>query len=307
MENLRIPSMLRSFLQVRERARGVKGKVLAVPWGIDPYSLGAVEKALREGLISEAVIYARKGDVDKVPDGARLVEVSTPEEAAERAVKDAREGRVHIVMKGFLKTGTLLRAVLNREWGLRTGRILSDILFAEDPARGRERLVGMSDGGVNVLPGVAEKVQIVQNAIDAFRALGYDRPKVALLSAVEYVTDKVPSTVEAAEVVERYRKGEIRGGVVDGPFALDVAVSEMAARRKGVGGEVAGKADVLIVPNIEAGNILGKAYTYYAKVPVGHVIMGARVPVLIPSRNESDEDKLNSVAIGVLVSEYVRV
>ncbi len=279
---------------------------MAVPWGTDSYSLRAVAKALREGLVAEAVIYAPKGEVGELPDGVRLVEANTPEEAAERAVRDAREGRAHVVMKGFLKTGTLLKAVLNREWGLRTGRILSDILFAEDPAKNRERLVGMSDGGVNVLPGVEEKVQIVQNAIDALRALGYERPKVALLSAVEYVTEKVPSTVEAAEVVERYRRGEIRGGVVDGPFALDVAVSEEAARRKGVGGEVAGRADVLIVPNIEAGNILGKAYTYYARVPVGHVIMGAKVPVLIPSRNESDEDKLNSIALGVLVSEYGR-
>ena len=292
--------MLKDYGELRERAKGIKGKVLAVPWATDDYSLGAVVKAVGLGLVDRAVIYVPASEVGEVPEGVEVVEASSPEEAAELAVKDAAAGRVHIVMKGFLKTGVLLKAVLNRDWGLRTGRILSDILIAENPAG--EGLVGMTDGGVNVLPGVEEKVQIVQNAIDVFRNLGYGRPRVALLSAVEYVTEKIPSTVEAAEVVERYRRGEIVGGVVEGPLALDVAVSEVAARRKGVKGEVAGRADILVVPNIEAGNILGKAYTYYAKVPVGHVIMGAKVPVLIPSRNEGDEDRLNSIALGVVIS-----
>ncbi len=296
--------MIKNFRELRERAKGIRGKILAVPWGVDNYSVNATLKALDLGLVDGAVLYVPEGNVED-GEGVDVVRVSTPEEAAERAVKDAREGKVHVIMKGFLKTGVLLKAVLNREWGLRTGRILSDILVAEDPARDRERLVGMTDGGVNVLPDVGDLVQIVQNAIDVFHALGYERPKVALLSAVEYVTDKVPSTLKAAEVVNRYREGEITGGVVEGPLALDVAVSEVAARRKGVKGEVAGRADVLVVPNIEAGNILGKAYTYYAHVPVGHVIMGAKVPILIPSRNESDEDKLNSIAMGVLISGWL--
>ncbi len=295
--------MIKNFRELRERAKGIRGKILAVPWGVDDYSVNATLKALDLGLVDRAVLYVPEGNVED-GEGVDVVRVSTPEEAAERAVKDAREGKVHVIMKGFLKTGVLLKAVLNREWGLRTGRILSDILVAEDPARDRERLIGMTDGGVNVLPGVEDLVQIVQNAIDAFHSLGYGRPKVALLSAVEYVTDKVPSTLKAAEVVNRYREGEIKGGAVEGPLALDVAVSEVAARRKGVKGEVAGRADVLVVPNIEAGNILGKAYTYYAHVPVGHVIMGAKVPILIPSRNESDEDKLNSIALGVLISGW---
>ncbi len=295
--------MIKNFRELRERAKGIRGKILAVPWGVDNYSVNATLKALDLGLVDRAVLYVPEGNVED-GEGVDVVRVSTPEEAAERAVKDAREGKVHVIMKGFLKTGVLLKAVLNREWGLRTGRILSDILVAEDPARDRERLIGMTDGGVNVLPDVEDLVQIVQNAIDAFHSLGYGRPKVALLSAVEYVTDKVPSTLKAAEVVNRYREGEIKGGAVEGPLALDVAVSEVAARRKGVKGEVAGRADVLVVPNIEAGNILGKAYTYYAHVPVGHVIMGARVPILIPSRNESDEDKLNSIALGVLISGW---
>jgi len=296
--------MIRNFRELRERAKAVRDRILAVPWGVDDYSLNATLKALDLGLVDRAVLYVPEG-IAVAHEGVDVVKVETPEDAAKRAVKDAREGKVHVIMKGFLKTGVLLRAVLNREWGLRTGGILSDILVAEDPARDREKLVGMTDGGVNVLPGVEDLVQIVQNAIDAFHALGHERPKIALLSAVEYVTDKVPSTLKAAEVVNRYRGGEIRGGIVEGPLALDVAVSEVAARRKGVKGEVAGRADVLVVPNIEAGNILGKAYTYYARVPVGHVIMGAKVPILIPSRNESDEDKLNSIAMGVLVSGWI--
>ncbi|NPA80132.1 MAG: phosphate butyryltransferase [Thermotogae bacterium] len=291
--------MLSNFSQVRERAVEIGGDViLAVPWGTDEYSLGAVEGALRMRLVGGAVVYS-PSPVD-IP-GVRHVRAESPEEAAEMAVRDVRAGEAHILMKGFLKTGTLLKAVLNRDWGLRTGRVLSDILIAEDPARDRRALVGMSDGGVNVLPDLPTKVQIVENAIAAFRALGHPKPKVALLSAVEYITEKIPSTVDAAEIVAMYRRGEIEGGVIAGPYALDVAVSEVAARRKGIDDEVAGRADILIVPNIEAGNILGKAYTYYAKVPVGHVIMGAKAPVLIPSRNESHEDKMNSIALGVII------
>ncbi len=295
--------MLSSFSEIRREAARTSGKVLGVPWGVDDYSLRASLKAVRMGLVERVFIYARPEDVGDTPEGVEVVAAESPEAAVERVVRDASSGRVHVIMKGFLKTGVLLKAVLNRTWGLRTERIISDILIAEDPASDGEKLVGMTDGGVNVLPTVEEKVQIVQNAIDVFRVLGYKRPRVALLSAVEYTTEKIPSTVEAAEVVERYRRGEIKGGVVEGPLALDVAVSEVAARRKGLKGEVAGRADILVVPNIEAGNILGKAYTYYAKVPVGHVIVGAKVPVLIPSRNESDEDKLNSISLGVLISE----
>ncbi|NPB02913.1 MAG: phosphate butyryltransferase [Thermotogae bacterium] len=293
--------MYRSFAQIREEAKKVTGMVLAIPWGVDDYSLRTAIKSVQMGLVDSVILYISE-TLPSLPYGIRIKKVTDPHEASRRAVEDVLKGEAHIIMKGFLKTGTLLKEVLRKERGLRTDRILSDVLIAEDPATDKSRLVGMTDGGVNVAPDLKTKLEIVKNAVEVFHTLGFDKPRVALLSAVEYPTEKIPSSVEAAEIKRIYEEGGSSDCVVDGPLALDVAVSKMAARRKNLESEVAGEADILVVPNIEAGNILGKAYTYYAKVPVGHVIFGAKVPILIPSRNESDEDKLNSVALGILVS-----
>jgi len=186
--------------------------------------------------------------------------------------------------------------VLDKENGLRTGEILSDVMVYEHP----ERLVMMSDGGINLYPTKEEKISIIHNAVKVAHGLECENPKVALLAAVEKVNKKMPCTVDAAKITELNRKGKISGCVIDGPLAFDLAISEKAAEIKGVKSEVAGKADILIVPNIESGNIFGKSLTYYCHYRNAHVVMGAKAPILIASRADGAETKLLSMALGVL-------
>ncbi len=230
----------------------------------------------------------------------RIEPAATDAEATGRAVAMVRGGEAAVLMKGRLPTAELLRAILDRDEGLRTGRLLSDVLVADHPLSGTPRLLGVTDGGVNVAPTLAEKKQIVENAVALFRKLGYARPAVACLCAVETVTEAMPHTRDAQALAELSTHGEIAGCVVSGPLALDNALSLEAARAKGIDHPVAGRADILLVPTIETGNALGKAFTYFARRHVGHVIVGARAPVLIPSRVERAEDKLCSIALGVL-------
>jgi phosphate butyryltransferase len=218
-----------------------------------------------------------------------------------------RAGEGAVLMKGRIKTGELLHAVLDRAAGLREGRLLSDVLVAEHPLSEEARLVGVTDGGVNVAPALAQKREILANAVALFRRLGHARPHVACLCAVETVTPAMPHTMEAQTLAEENASGEIRGCVVSGPLALDNALSADAARAKGIDHPVAGRADLLLVPTIETGNALGKAFTYLAKKPVAHVIVGAKAPVLIPSRVERAEDKLCSIALGVVCASRVPV
>jgi len=161
-------------------------------------------------------------------------------------------------------------------------------------------LLGMSDGGLNILPDLAQKKQIVENAVAVFHSLGYAEPRVGIMAAIETVKESMPATLDARALTEMNERGEITGCRVYGPLALDIAVSAQAAEHKGIRSDVAGRVQVMIVPNIEAGNLLGKAFTYYLKLTVAHVVMGARLPVLIPSRNESDTDKFHSLALGIL-------
>jgi phosphate butyryltransferase len=178
---------------------------------------------------------------------------------------------------------------------------LSDVLLYEDTLSGVPRLVGVTDGGINVLPSFEQKKQIIENAKLVMHALGLQRPRIALMSATEAVTEAVPSTVDAKTLAKIAARGELGECEVYGPLALDNALLESAAQAKGIASPVAGHADVMVVPNIEAGNILGKAVKYFGGSPCAHVIVGAKVPVLIPSRVESADDKLNSVALGVIV------
>ena len=223
-------------------------------------------------------------------------------DAAARAVAMVRGGEAAVLLKGRIPTADLLHAVLHRQTGLRAGRLLSDVLVADHPLARTPCLVGVTDGGVNVAPTLAQKKEIVLNAVALFRSLGYETPKVACLCAVETPTDAMPHTREAQALAEMNARGELPGCVVSGPLALDNALSLEAARAKGIDHPVAGRADVLLVPTIEAGNALGKAFTYLAHRHVAHVIVGALAPVLIPSRVERAEDKLYSIALGVLAA-----
>lgn len=254
----------------------------------------------------EDAVRRRLAALGEDPSLFRIEPASSDADAARRAVAMVRAGEAAVLMKGRLQTADLLRAILDRTEGLRAGRLLSDVLVADHPLATQPRLLGVTDGGVNVAPTLAQKKEIVENAVRLFQALGYERPKVAPLCAVESVTDAMPHTGDARALAEMNARGELEGCVVSGPLALDNALSVEAARAKGIDHPVAGRADVLLVPTIETGNALGKAFTYLAHRHVGHVIVGARVPVLIPSRVERAEDKIYSIALGVLSAARTR-
>ncbi len=299
---------IQNFLDLRCHAQELGPKRVAVVMADDEVALSAVIQAMvlkiaTPVLIGEVAQIQEK--LAKLKEGALLrhadfISASNAEAAAETAVSLCRNGEADILLKGHLRTDQLLHAVLDKQHGLRTGRLLSDVLLYEDTLSGARRLVGVTDGGINVLPTLEQKKQIIENAIMVTRALGLQRPRIALMSATEAVTDAVPSSVEAYQLTEIAARGEFGECEVYGPLALDNALLESAARAKGIASPVAGHADVMVAPNIEAGNILGKAVKYFAGSQCAHVIVGAKVPVLIPSRVESADDKLNSVALGVV-------
>ena len=259
--------------------------------------------------LGPARIAVAGGESGSASEAARAAEaaglvrlVAVPAESAEQAsalaAQMAANDECDIIMKGRVRTDQLLRAVLDRRYGLRTGRLLSDVLLYEDTLSGSTRLVGVTDGGVNVQPNSDALYHIVENAVAVFAALGFARPRVAMLSATEIVSESIASTVLARQIAGAVFEQPCD---VAGPLALDNALLLSAAQAKGVAGPVAGNADILVAPTIEAGNLLGKAVKYFGGSSCAHVIVGARVPVLIPSRVESVEDKLNSIALGVIV------
>jgi phosphate butyryltransferase len=236
------------------------------------------------------------------PSGWTLCPARDDDDAARRAVAMVRGGEADLLMKGRLSTGSLLRAVLDRTDGLRTGRLLSDVLVADHPLGSPPRLIGVTDGGIVVAPTLAQKRAIIENAAALFHRLGHPRPRIACLCAFELVNEAMPHTGEAAELARLNAAGEITGCEVSPPLALDAALSLESAVTKGITHPVAGRADLLLAPNIETGNALGKAFTWLARARVAHVVVGARAPVLIPSRVERAEDKLLSIALGVLAA-----
>lgn len=300
---------LASFEELIEEARRRGPKPVAVIDAADDVAISAISKAARLG-IAEAILIGDEGKIREKMESlgeaelarrARLVAAAGPDEAAAAGVDLARSGEAAILLKGHLRTDQLLKAVLDKEKGLRTGRVLSDVLIYEDTTSAVRRFVGVTDGGLNVLPTLQQKREIVENAVQVFHALGFERPRVAIMSATEAVSPRLPSTVDAKALTEMGERGEFGACEVYGPLALDNALLVSAAEAKGIRSPVAGRADIMVVPNIEAGNLLGKGVKYLGGSACGHVIMGARAPVLIPSRVESAEDKLNAVALGVII------
>lgn len=233
-----------------------------------------------------------------------LIDVAHSHAAAERSVALVREGRAEMLMKGSLSTDELMAAVVRRETGLRTERRVSHCFILDVPNHAGALIV--TDAAINVFPTLQDKVDIVQNAIDLARALGIERPKVAILSATEMVNPKVPSTVEAAALCKMADRGQITGGVLDGPLAFDNAISPEAARIKGITGPVAGRADILVVPDLEAGNLLAKSLSFMAQAESAGIVLGARVPITLTSRADSVQSRLTSCAVAALVAHRRR-
>ena len=281
-------------------------KTISVACCQDKEVLIAVENARKQHMI-EAILV---GDIEKTREIAKtlnielnnyeLVDIKDLSQACLKAVEIVSTGKAHMVMKGLVDTSIILKAVLNKEIGLRTGNILSHVAVFD--IEGYDRLFFITDAAMNLAPGLNEKKQIIENACSVARALDIEEPKVALICAREKVNPKMKDTVEAKELEEMYLNGEIKNCIVGGPFALDNAISEESARHKGINHPVAGKADILVVPDIEAGNILYKSITYFAKCENAGLIVGSKAPIILTSRADSDKNKLNSIALGVLAS-----
>jgi phosphate acetyltransferase len=233
-------------------------------------------------------------------DGCRLVDAERPADAAEAAARLARDGEVGALMKGSLHTDELMGAVVRRENGLRTAARISHVFAMNVPTY--SRLLLITDAAVNISPSLDEKVHIVQNAIHLAQVLGVATPKVAILSAVENINPKIPSTMEAAVLCKMADRGQITGGVLDGPLAFDNAISAEAARTKGIVSPVAGSPDILLVPDLVAGNTLAKQLSFLANSEAAGIVLGAKVPVILTSRADSLRSRLASCAIASLMA-----
>lgn len=281
-------------------------KIVSVACCQDEEVLIAVENARKEGIINAILV----GDIEKTRDisnglginldNYELVDIKDLSEACLKAVELVSSGKAHMVMKGLVDTSIILKAVLNKEVGLRTGNVLSHVAVFD--IEGYDRLFFVTDAAMNLAPDINGKKQIIENACELVRSLDIEEPKVALICAKEKVNPKMKDTIEAKELEDMYLRGEIKGCIVGGPFALDNAVSEEAAKHKGINHPVAGKADILVVPDIEAGNVLYKSITYFAKCENAGLIVGAKAPIILTSRADSDKTKLNSIALGVLAA-----
>ena len=229
-----------------------------------------------------------------------IIHTDSSEETAEKSVKYISEGPGTVLMKGMIKTALLLKAVLNKDWGLRSGKLLSHVAVAS--TKTLNKIVAITDGGMNLKPNLEEKISIIDNAVSLMRSLGVKKPKVAPIAAVEVVNSKMPETLDAALLSKMNQRNQIKNCIVEGPLGLDNALSKFAAQVKGLESEVAGDADILLVPDIHSGNFLGKSVEYIGGGTIGGLIMGAEVPIIIVSRADKAQAKLTSIALGVMNS-----
>jgi len=296
----------RRYRRLIEMTRGFKPLRTAVVHPVDaPSLIGAIEAA-REGLI-EAVLVGPEAKVRRAAEqaqidltGVELVAVEHSHAAAEAAVAMARAGTVEALMKGALHTDELMRAIVDPALGLRTARRISHVFAIDAPSYPRPLFI--TDAAVNIYPTLMDKRDIVQNAIDLTRALGIMTPRVAILSAVETVSPDIRSTIDAAALCKMADRGQIVGGILDGPLAFDNAISLEAARTKGIVSPVAGRADILVAPDLEAGNMLAKQLEYLADAEMAGVVLGARVPIMLTSRADKTIARLGSCAIALLMA-----
>ncbi|MEO1120986.1 MAG: bifunctional enoyl-CoA hydratase/phosphate acetyltransferase, partial [Pseudomonadota bacterium] len=283
---------MRTAVVAPEEASALGGAVLAAQHTlITPLLVG-----------DRAKIEAAANEIGADISGFELIEASNHDAAAALGVQLVNEGRADALMKGHLHTDELLHYVIKKDTGLRTMRRLSHVFVMDCPTL--DHLLLLSDAAINIAPDLAVKIDIVQNAIDLARALGVETPKVGVLSAVETVTPRIPSTLDAAVLSKMSERGQIEGGIVDGPLAMDNAIDLRAAQTKGLTSAVAGRAQVLIAPNLEAGNMMAKELTFIAHAQAAGVVLGARVPVVLTSRADDDRSRLASCAVAALYQKW---
>ena len=292
------------------RCKGMAPAITAIVHPCDPESLEGAAQAAAEGLIvpilvgPEARIRAAAAAAGRDISAFRLVPAPHSHAAAAQAVALARRGEVEALMKGSLHTDELMHEVMQDDTGLRTGRRISHVYLFDVAAYCRPLLI--TDAAINIQPRLADKQDICQNAIDLAHILGIQLPRVAILSAVETVTDKLPSTLDAAALCKMAERGQITGGLLDGPLAFDNAVSPEAARIKGLSSPVAGQADILMVPDLESGNMLAKQLTFFEKAEGAGIVVGARLPIILTSRADPLRTRVTSAAIALLMVDARR-
>lgn len=299
--------MSRNFDDLLKKVNDCSKKKVAVAVAQDEPVLEAVKAAKEKG-IADAILVGDEAKIREIAEKINmdltqfeLVNVENPNKAALEAISLVSNGKADMVMKGLVDTATFLRCVLNKEIGLRTGRLMSHVSVFE--IEGIDRLILLTDAAFNTYPDLKAKVQILNNSVDVAHACGIELPKVAPVCAVEVVNPDMPATIDASLLSKMNDRGQIKGCIVDGPLALDNALSEEAAKHKGVTGEVAGKADIILLPNIETANVMYKTLTYTAKSRNGGLLVGTSAPVILTSRADSFETKVYSIALAALVAE----
>ncbi|MGB4438790.1 MAG: phosphate butyryltransferase [Sedimentibacter sp.] len=299
---------MKNFEEILDLAKKKGAKIISVAFAQDEEVLKAVKAAVNENICVPILV----GDKDKIIDISKeinfdisnieIIDEKDGNEAARKAVALVSSGKADIVMKGLIDTSIILKAVLDKEIGLRTGNILSHVaVFSIEKYH---KLLIITDVAMNIAPDADEKRQILENTLKLAYSLGIETPKVAAICAKEKVSTKMQATLDAAALVQMQSEGKITGCIIEGPYALDNAISKESAQIKGIEGKVAGDADILLMPNIEAGNVLYKSLTYFSDSQNAGILLGAKAPIVLTSRADSDVAKLNSIALAVLCSSY---
>lgn len=299
--------MSKNFDDLLSKVKECRRKKVAVAVAQDEPVLEAIREAKERG-IADAILVGDEAKIAEVAKGIgmdlsdyEIVHEADVKKAALKAVELVHDRKADMLMKGLVDTATFLRSVLNKEVGLRTGKLMSHVSVFE--IEGIDRLILLTDAAFNTYPDLKQKVQIINNSVMVAKACGIENPKVAPVCAVEVVNPDMPATVDAALLSKMSDRGQIKGCIVDGPLALDNALSEEAAHHKGVTGPVAGKADILLLPNIDVANVMYKSLTYTAQTKNGGILVGTSAPVILTSRADSFETKVYSIALAALVSE----
>jgi len=298
------------YERLLERCRGLAPVPTAVAWPCEETALAGAIDAARDGLITPILVgpAATIRELAKAKGielgGAEVVDVGDSHAAAAKAVALVREAKAELLMKGSLHSDEILAAVVSREGGMRTGRRLSHVFLMDVPTYHKVLIV--TDGAINIAPTLEDKVDICQNAIDLARSFGVERPKVAILAAVETVNSRMPATLDAAALCKMAERGQIKGGLLDGPLAFDNAISRDAAKIKGIVSEVAGDPDILLAPDLEAGNMIAKQLSFLANADSAGLVLGAKVPVILTSRADSLRSRIASCAVAVMAAHARR-
>ncbi len=300
--------VLKTLNDLKKLVEGGPRKKLVLAAAQDQHSLGAVVRAWKADII-EPILVGDKETIQNICtennydiSGLRIIHEPETDKSVEMAVRMVSSKQADILMKGKVGTSTLLRCVLNREWGLRTGNLLSH--FALFEVETYHKVIAVTDVAMNIAPNLKDKIAIVNNSVNCLNNLGYVMPKVAVLGAVEMVNENMEATLDAALLSKMNQRDQIRNCLIDGPLAFDNAVSLESAKHKGIKSDVAGDTDLLLMPDIEVGNVLYKSLVFFAKAKVASIILGALVPIVLTSRSDSEQAKFDSILLSAAASKW---